>query len=187
MLRPPFLRKSLVRLLIAGLFLFGAAFGIAPGTAAAPAGADPTDITCLGSSSTTWSPGLTLEEASQTVTSDTLYGPCESLSENDLTSGSSHTTVTSTFSCLAPLESGFRTHTITWNTGQTSTLGLNRTVTNLAGNTVVTDRGLVTAGLFQGATAVRVLTFPTLNALDCLHPPGITSVTGAVTLTITMV
>jgi hypothetical protein len=50
---------------------------------------------------------------------------------------------------------------------------------------VLAQIGSITSGLFAGATAIGVITGPSINLLNCLAPPGVTSRTGVVTLTIT--
>jgi hypothetical protein len=86
--------------------------------------------------------------------------------------------------CLDLAQPGSATKTFTWNTGQTSVFSYNRTITRVGGNTVITLIGAITQGLFAGDTAVEVIVGPTPDTLKCLTPPGITSVFGAVTLTI---
>ncbi|HEU5473806.1 MAG TPA: hypothetical protein VFV67_24440 [Actinophytocola sp.] len=76
------------------------------------------------------------------------------------------------------------TSVISWNNGNTSTFSFNDTVTNIGGNIVATRTGTITAGQFQGDTAVRVMTFPAINPLDCLTT-GLTSQFGVVVLTLT--
>lgn len=67
--------------------------------------------------------------------------------------------------------------TITWNTGQTSTLTLNR-VTNVAGAVItVTQTGTVTGGLFSGDTVVMTATAPSTDVLNCTLGLGTVSST----------
>jgi hypothetical protein len=145
---------------------------ISPST---PARAAEVDATCIGTQHTTFSPGLTLTPRDVTLTVNTLYTPCKSLSVPALTSA----TQTSSFvvpnaSCLNPFDPGSGTKIIEWNTGQTSTFSFNRIGTNVGGSTIVTEIGLITAGLFAGDNAVEVVTGPTLDSLECLSETGIT-------------
>jgi hypothetical protein len=52
------------------------------------------------------------------------------------------------------------------------------TVSNPAGESVVTFTGSVVSGEFAGDAAVMVVTSATLNALACIAPPGVTSTSG---------
>jgi len=147
--------------------------------------ADPLDMQCGGTLTVTWSPGLTLTPADQTVTTNEIDAPCVSASVPEITAGFTGVTIHATQSCLTTLEPGSGAKTFTWNTGQTSVFSFNRTVTIVGGNTVVTLTGAISQGLFAGDSAVEVLTGPALNTLQCLTPPGITSHTDVVALTIT--
>jgi hypothetical protein len=149
------------------------------------AAADPLDVECTGTQTTTYSPGLTLVPTDQTVNTHTIYGPCVSASTPDLSAGDRSITNHQMASCLDLPGSRSAVTTITWNTGQQSAFSFNRTVTHAGGNTIVIFTGTIVAGLFAGDSALEVVVGPTLSTLDCLTPPGITSRTGVVTLTIT--
>ncbi|QFZ20889.1 hypothetical protein [Saccharothrix syringae] len=153
--------------------------------ALAPAAtADPLDLTCAGTETVTYSPGLLLTPTPQTIGVNHVLAPCIPATVPGPTSGTTSASVQRTASCLDLAEPGTGQTTITWNTGQSSTFTYNRTVTNIGGNAVTTLTGAITSGLFTGDAAVSVITGPTINPLDCLHP-GLTRRTGVVTLTIT--
>ncbi|HEX6899078.1 MAG TPA: hypothetical protein VF789_05165 [Thermoanaerobaculia bacterium] len=73
---------------------------------------------------------------------------------------------------------------ISWNNDDSSTFTYNDLSTVVAGQTVLTRIGAITDGQFQGDTAVRVVTYPALDPLQCLTT-GVSSQIGTVVLTIT--
>lgn len=162
--------------------------------AAGPATARETgllDVTCTPPSSrtTVYTPPLTLASQSVGVTTNTQLGPCVSLSTPAITSGTSVSTVPpASRDCLGLLSAGAATQTITWNTGATSTLSTNRTVTMAGAVMVLTHTGTVTSGLFAGDTILITITQPATDILLCTLGLGtIQSVYGVVTLEITSV
>ena len=154
-----------------------------------PAVADALDVTCLPTSSQTasFSPPLTLTPKPTTVTASTQYGPCTSTSVPGLTSGSRSATIPyPALSCLDLLNSAPLTFTITWNTGQTSTISGSTTVTTAGAALVVTITGNVTAGLFAGDSVVQTITGPSTAVTLCTLGLGtVSSIYAVVTLTIT--
>lgn len=140
---------------------------------AASAGA--LDLTCSPPSSetVTYNPAVTMTPQATTATVSTVFGPCVSASNPAVTSGSRSLSAPLTRSCLQLLDSGGPyAVTITWNTGQTSSLTLNR-VTNVAGAVItVTQTGNVTGGLFAGDTVVMTATAPSADVLACTLGQG---------------
>ncbi|MFS0691220.1 hypothetical protein [Streptomyces nitrosporeus] len=149
------------------------------------------DVTCTApsSSSVTYSPPLTnTPQASSAMTSWQL-GPCLSASVPALTSGS-HFAVSAPFdrSCLALLDANAITRTITWNTGATSTLSMNRTTTVVGAVLTVTYAGTVSSGLFSGDTVLIIVTYPATDITLCTLGLGtVANLFGVVTLEITSV
>ncbi|MCE6995426.1 hypothetical protein LZG04_11495 [Saccharothrix sp. S26] len=159
---------------------------------AGPAGtasAGVLDVTCTPPSSQNhaYTPPLTLAPQDVTAHLTAQYGPCVSLSNPALTSGTrTSTTVLPGYGCLDLLNSGPSTFTITWNTGQTSTLSTNRTATVVGAALVVTHTGTVTSGLFTGSTVLQVLTGPATDVLLCTAGLGtVPSIYSLATLEIT--
>ncbi|MFD1146233.1 hypothetical protein [Saccharothrix hoggarensis] len=156
---------------------------------ATPATAGALDVTCLPTSSQTasFSPPLTLTPGPTTVTASTQYGPCTSTSVPELTSGSRSATITyPALSCLDLVTSAPLTFTITWNTGQTSTISGSTTVTTAGAALVVTITGNVTAGLFAGDSVVQTITGPSTAVTLCTLGMGtVPSIYGVVALSIT--
>jgi hypothetical protein len=157
--------------------------------AAAPATAGALDVTCLPTSSqtTSYNPPLTATPAPTTVTSSTLYGPCTSASVPGLTSGSRIATFPyPDASCLKLLEPASLIFTITWNTGQTSTISGNTTVTSAGTAVIITITGNVTAGLFAGDSVLQTITGPSADILLCAAGlKAVPSIYSLVALTIT--
>lgn len=159
-----------------------AAVGIPLG--AGTAQADPGGLTCAGTVTANYSPGLTLTSTQQSVNTNEIDAPCTSASNPDVTSGQSAVTIQTEAGCLEVLQPGSAAKTFTWNTGETSLFSFNRSVSRPGGTSVVTLAGTITHGLFAGRTALEVITFPNPNLLGCLIPPGVTSLFGVATLII---
>lgn len=143
-----------------------------------PAQAQPGDLVCLPptSSTVTFSPPLTTTSQTATVTTTNLFGPCTSTSVPDITSG----TFTGSYtvpnrSCLTLTGSGTSTSTITWNTGQTSSLTLNFTTTIVGAVYTSVVTGVVTGGLFAGDTVISNQTGPATDILLCTAGLGTVS------------
>ncbi len=156
---------------------------------AGTASAGVLDVTCTppSSQSATYTPPLTATPQDIVGSSTTQYGPCVSLSNPAITSGTRIASgPTRGFSCLELLRSGSSTFTITWNTGQTSTISSNHTGTIVGATMVVTRTGTVTAGLFAGSAFLQVNTSPAADVLLCTAGLGtVPSTYALVTLEIT--
>lgn len=151
---------------------------------APPAHADVVQVTCGGSQTTTYSPGLTNTRQTVQRAGQNIHSPCVSTLPPFAFSGSTSFSSTSTLSCLSLTAANTGTDVITWSTGRTSTFAYNRTVTIVQGETVVTLTGSITAGDFSGATAVETITSVSLDLTACSTPQGITSTFGVSELTI---
>ncbi|MFF5900134.1 hypothetical protein ACFY8O_29980 [Streptomyces argenteolus] len=151
---------------------------------ASPAQAKVALVTCGGSQTTTYNPGLT--NTAQTVqrAGQNIHTPCVSTAPPFTFSGSTSFTSTSALSCLSLTAANTGTDLITWSTGRTSTFSYNRTVTVVQGQTIVTLTGSITAGDFQGATAEETITSVSLDLAACSSTQGITSTYGVSELTI---
>ncbi|GHD53509.1 hypothetical protein [Streptomyces galbus] len=176
----------LATLLMAACVLSGAVLLASPASAAGVL-----DVTCTppSSATSTYSPPLTNTPQPSSSTVSFQFGPCVSLSQPALTSGTyTRTNPARPRSCLDLLSSSSGTFTITWNTGQTSTLSVNVTTTIAGAALVVTQTGTVTSGLFTGDTVVITQTGPADDVLLCTAGLGtVSSIYGLVTLEITSV
>ncbi|HWO63678.1 MAG TPA: hypothetical protein VNO31_26960 [Umezawaea sp.] len=96
-----------------------------------------------------------------------LYGPCTSLSHPAITSGTRTAAFTITAGCLDLVGPGTITYTITWNTGQSSTITSNYASTVAGAVLTVVSTGTVTAGLFAGDSVVATFTGPATDITLC--------------------
>ncbi|TDT39637.1 hypothetical protein EV562_1037 [Streptomyces sp. BK208] len=172
---------------LAGCLLIGPA--LLMGANQAAAGTTVADLTCIPPSSrvTTWTPALTLAPQSVKPKTQTDYGPCVSISQPGIVSGTESTQgLTTTLSCLDLLSSGTITTTITWNTGQKTTFTGTRTA-NIAGAVLTnTTVGTVTSGTFAGKAVVQQQVAPALNVTACTLGLGtVSSINSSVVLEIT--
>lgn len=177
-------RTALASLLTAAAIVFSVV------ATAPPATAGVLDVTCLPPSSqnTTYTPPLTNTAGPVTVSTSTQYGPCTS-TEPGLTSGSRSGNFNySSFSCMNLLQSAAVTYTITWNTGQYSTISGSTTVNTVGGVITVIVTGNVTAGLFAGDSVVQIATGASTDITLCtLGLRSVSSTNSLITLAITSV
>ena len=164
------------------------AFLVALAATASPVAAQLVDIQCEGTQTSSYSPGLLLTPQTVTVTFSTIYAPCTSVSDPEITTGLASGTASVTTSCLELLDGppGSTTRVITWNTGETSTWVFTLTSQHLGGVVFITQTGAIVAGKFAGSTAVGVVALLSPPVIQCLASPGVTRVQGALTLTIAL-
>ena len=140
--------------------------------------AAPGDLTCTETESVTYSPGLVNTRRPVDVRVDNVLS-CTSLTDPAVTGGQVRATVPGlNRSCTDLAASGSGSYTITWNTGETSTIGYNRSANYVLGTLVIVETGTVTAGKFTGDSTTHVVELLSLNLLACLAEPGLTSVSG---------
>jgi len=150
----------------------------------APAAHAVADITCAGTETQMFSPGLRLTPQAETLTVHSIYNPCVSTGDPSITFGTTDFSISLPLSCLDLPRSSSGTMPFNWSNGSQSTFSFNRIATTVGGELVVSETGVITAGEFFGDTVQRTVTGPTLNTLQCVSPPGITSRTGVVSLVI---
>lgn len=153
--------------------------------AATPAQAAVGDAVCTGTSAQTYSPGLTNTAQTLNAATSTHYTTCTSLADLSLTSGATIRSLPGiTLSCTA-FFTATTAPTITWNTGQTSTLSLTGQglVTVPLVSQSLTFLGTVTAGKFAGDN-VALLVVYTGNPFNACSSTGVTAVAGLAALTI---
>lgn len=157
----------------------------------APASAGVLDVTRTAPSSETitFDPALTTTTRPTDITISSQYGPCVSASVPGLTSGTSFLQLTDIpQDCLDVGISDPAERTITWNTGQTSTLSGNLFHNIVGATQVTTITGTVTSGLFAGDTFVHVVTAPAASVALCNLGLGtVPALYGQITLEITSV
>jgi hypothetical protein len=130
-------------------------------------------------------PPVTLAPQSVTVDKKTTYRFCHAPSAPDVVSGELVRNFTRPDSCPQALGAGPTAQTITWNTGETSTMSVVRTPTLEHGIYKVTFIGTVTAGLFTGSAAKQVYYADGRDLQHCLDGDGtvVKSIISLVSLT----
>jgi hypothetical protein len=168
------------RRLVAGVATVLVACGL---VLAAPAASASTELlSCGGTGSNTYEPGVTNTPRTITVHSEAHYQPCTGTS--DITSGHYELTATGTASCIG---GGFSiTFTITWDTGETSSVtAVGILVLRPANEIVVLYQGTVTAGTFMGATVRQTATLLNTTPEQCFTASGVTGTSGPAAIAIT--
>jgi hypothetical protein len=145
-------------------------------------------MTCTGTSSTTYNPGITNTSQSVTFNSNQTYS-CVPIGGNpQLTGGQTSASGTYAVSCMDLLQSGFPPSTTTypWNDGTQSVVQYTSSTVSYdpLGNLVIAQTGNVQSGTGQGDTVLETITLVTTTALQtsCQSPQGVQSLTGPVTL-----
>jgi hypothetical protein len=141
-------------------------------------------LSCTGTGANTYQPGVTLQPQPVAVSSSAHYEPCVSTGSPAIISGGYQANATSIVSCLAG--SFAITVTITWNTGETTTVtAIGIIAQRPANEVVVVYQGTVTAGRFLGATVVMTAALLNTTPTQCLTPQGVTGTSGPATIVIT--
>jgi hypothetical protein len=175
--RHPGLRRALVA---------AAAAALTAGLALIPGGrayASDTTLTCAGSSSTTYSPGLTDTTAQVSYVADQTFGPCLAVGDPTLTGGTDHATGTFDVSCLTFGLYAVNGDVIDWNDGTSSTIDWTTSVVNYLENALqIEQEGTVISGVGAGDTAVETLTLASGALAACTTQQGVTTLGGLMTL-----
>ena len=144
--------------------------------AGTPAQAAAVNVVCFGTQNVALSPGMLLLTPRDVMfTVNDIYSPCVSASRPRVTSARSHRSwLGRGVACMVVPRTASLSKELTWNNGQTSTFRFNQIATSVGGNSVITEFGSITAGLFAGSTAVETVSGPA-NSLDCLSNRGLTN------------
>ncbi|NUT94745.1 MAG: hypothetical protein HOY78_22265 [Saccharothrix sp.] len=140
------------------------------------------DQVCVGTWAVTYDPPITNTPRVVTGNLTGFFPTCTSLGAP---SGSYAQTFTDTVSCATLLSAGAASRTYTWSNplAAPTTFAYNWTVSDIGGQAVITNTGLITSGTFAPASAEQVAALVTPDALQC-DGTGISSLTGPTTLTI---
>ncbi|MFE5512092.1 hypothetical protein ACFQ9J_15970 [Streptomyces sp. NPDC056529] len=149
---------------------------------AAPAQAAPLDLTCTGSQTLNYSPGLTLTPQNVTVSGGGTF-TCISLADPTLTAGG-FTVPPNNATLGCGLTGGSGTFTYQWNNGTTSTITATSVATVNLGAIQIISTGTVVAGQFTGDNAVFTWTGTSSELTACLTS-GVSQYNGTTTLTFT--
>ncbi|BAJ25890.1 MULTISPECIES: hypothetical protein [Kitasatospora] len=171
--RPPNALPLLLALLLAAAAL------VLP---APPARAAGSLLDCPGTATSTYAPPLTAAGAPTTITLSEVLTPCAAPG-TAVTSGTASLVVPvpTPYPCGQLAGSGTLTRTITWNTGQTSTLTGTYTATFVGATIVGNGSGTVVSGLFAGQPFTDVRVTPSEQVLRC--EAALATVSGTVAVT----
>jgi hypothetical protein len=161
-----------------------AALGLAPTAASA----SPDSVVCTGTDDATFHPGLRTfsrtVEYSETIEGTYCAGLGKITGDNTFDSGFGGT---ADLSCTALFGPIMFTQEFTWSpSGRTSTwtAQFGESV-YVDGQLVATATGPITDGDYSGATMTLVAAYPTTQLIACLSSPGLTSIHGTMTWTLT--
>ncbi|MFI0421016.1 hypothetical protein [Spongiactinospora sp. 9N601] len=152
---------------------------------AAAATAAATLINCLGTTTVSFSPGLTTTPRSVVTSGQDDATTCLSLTHPGLTSFVGPFSGTATQSCTTFFGSGSGTETLYWNDGTTSTWHYTNDFANVNGTKVGASTGRISSGALAGAEVTQTITFANLDLTACATPAGLTEISGVDTWTIT--
>ncbi|MBB5868491.1 hypothetical protein F4553_001870 [Allocatelliglobosispora scoriae] len=158
----------------------------AVGLPAAPAAASPTLVTCVGTDTAHYTPGLTHTTQTVTVTGQNAAS-CTSLTHPNLRSVADPYAATFPSSCENLTTNASGTDQLYWNgvPAQSSTWNYTLNVVTVDGTLLSTFSGPITAGVLAGSTLTIVTAEPTIDLLACGHPAGLIDVGGPSSWTIT--
>lgn len=154
-----------------------------PATASAP----PVLVTCTGTNTVAFSPGLTNTPRSVSVRGQDTASHCASVTNPELTSFVGPFSGTTTQSCTSLFAGGSGRETLKWNDGTSSSWSYTNSFSNVNGTKVGTSTGPITSGTLAGTTVTQTLTFPNLDLTGCTTPEGLPGLNGIGTWTFTHV
>jgi hypothetical protein len=155
-----------------------------------------TVVQCTGTTSLTYSPGLTNTRQTVVITTNEALSHCLHIPDLPalpfLMPATSQTQLTrDNRTCTTLLAGGPGSQVLTWNNGETSTVNYVSTTNIVNGNIVSVQTGTITMGRYAGQSIIgtRIWT-PLLGGqpidfvTGCSSPGGITSLTGTLTFDI---
>jgi hypothetical protein len=140
---------------------------------AAAAHALSSGVSCTGTETAGYNPGLSLSSHTTNVSVNGILEACAS-SDPTVTSGSYTQHFSAALSCTTLFAGLDASRVLQWSNDRTSTFNYTRTLNNVGGQTTVTFTGVITAGEFAGDTAVQQVVFATPDAQACLTTAGLT-------------
>lgn len=175
------MRKKLLAVVATALVAIGTA-----AAAAVPAHAGVDDVSCAGTASASYSPGLTNTPRATSFSLTDSYAACGS-TDSSITSGSDGTSFDLPSADCGALTAGGYVETVTWSNGQQSQIFFGTTEVDLQVGIVLQATGQVISGEFTGDTASQENVYPLTDLGGCDSPQGLTSLTGTVDLVLTSV
>jgi len=153
---------------------------------AAPASAPAVSLTptlvCLGSTTSSYAPGVTNQARNVRVDGRSTFAPCVGTPAGYTAAAS--TTFTSSLSCTNLLQQTTGTKTISWSKGGASTFSYTRSATRNALTTVITFTGTISGGQFARSTVVETATALNTDLASC-QTTGLTTLGFAEQLVVT--
>lgn len=144
-------------------------------------------VSCpVGAVVTAYSPPLRSTPQPVTIQGNATFSNCVAPFDPSLSSATNTFTINTTaYTCNDLLEIGTARTQVKWNTNETSTLLQTRVSTQVGSTTIVIVYvGTVEAGKYQGATAIRTLTYLSTDLDACISPEGLEQMSGLTTLTL---
>lgn len=150
--------------------------------ATGPARALPVGQVCIGTWRVAYNPPIT--DTLRTV-SATLSANFPHCTDPEAPSASYSQTFTDTVSCLTLLNTGSAAHTFVWGNpaAQPSAFAYDYTVSDIAGQAVITSTGKITSGKYAPDTAEQISVLVTPDPIQCALS-GVATLTGPTTTTI---
>jgi hypothetical protein len=148
----------------------------------APAHARSVGQVCTGTWTVHYNPPIT---AIPRAVSAVLSADFPHCTDPEAPSASYSQTFTDTVSCATLLNTGSAAHTFVWSNpaAQPSTFAYSWTVSDIAGQAVITSTGQITSGKYTPGTAEQISVLVTPDPVQCLFS-GVATLTGPTTLTI---
>lgn len=150
-----------------------------------PAAASPALVTCAGTTTVAFSPGLNNTPQTVSVSGQDTASVCLSLTHPELTGFAGPFSGTATQSCTSLFAGGSGTETLYWNNGQSSSWSYTNSFSNVNGTKIGTSTGPIVSGVLAGATVTQTITFANLDLTACTTSQGLTTLSGLDTWTIT--
>ncbi|MBZ4401159.1 hypothetical protein [Myxococcus sp. AS-1-15] len=147
-------------------------------------------VTCpVGSVTVTFDPPLRRTPQDVVTTSTGVLSNCVTLLGSPVTSATAWRQLNEPgLSCANLLKTPSTTLSLTWNTGETSTLRSTQVrVASEPAVAIAEETGTVLSGKFEGATSVRTATFVSTDLAACDSPEGLSSLNGLLSLSLVQV
>lgn len=146
----------------------------------------PPLVQCTGTTSLTFTPGLTNATQNVVVTIKESLPLCVNLLNplDLLSAGTSQSQVPRTLSCNSQFGGGPGQRVISWTDNTQSTFNYVSQSNIINGQIIVVFTGNIVAGKYAGSSATAQYVLPTLSGTSCNTPEGLTSTTGLFTLNI---
>ncbi|QUJ66314.1 hypothetical protein KDD30_08950 [Photobacterium sp. GJ3] len=139
-------------------------------------------FTCSGTGTQTYDPGLLLLARPTVINNTATFNQCigSPVKSGQFSFGPFQTIA----DCLLSSPSGNDEIDYVWDDGSTSHFSGTFVVTRPLGQLIVSSAGTFTSGRFEGHAVQSVITYVAPNPLACLADPGVTALSGPITVTV---